>query len=82
MSCAMYPYLVIAYEKVENTEFNVDVSRMKLPIAIKMPIMRAGFGESVSAALISGCLFSVISAIIFSRLAQAFLPDIDSLYFV
>ena len=54
MSCAMYPYLIIAYEKVENTEFNVDVSRMKLPIAIKMPIMRAGFGESVSAALISG----------------------------
>ena len=54
MSCAMYPYLVIAYEKVENTEFNVDVSRMKLPIAIKMPIKRAGFGESVSAALISG----------------------------
>ena len=82
MSCAMYPYLIIAYEKVENTEFNVDVSRMKLPIAIKMPIKRAGFGESVSAALISGRLFSVISAIIFSRLAQAFLPDIDSLYFV
>lgn len=82
MSCAMYPYLIIAYEKVENTEFNVDVSRMKLPIAIKMPIKRAGFGESVSAALISGWLFSVISAIIFSRLAQAFLPDIDILYFV
>ena len=54
MSCAIYPYLIIAYEKIENTEFNVDVSRMKLPIAIKMPIMRTGFGESVSAALISG----------------------------
>jgi len=47
-------YLIIAYEKIENTEFNVEVSRMKLPIAIKMPIMRAGFGESVSPVLISG----------------------------
>ena len=82
MSCAMYPYLIIAYEKVENTEFNVDVSRMKLPIAIKMPIKRAGFGESVSAALISSRLFSVISAIIFSRLAQAFLLYIDRRYLV
>ena len=54
MSCAIYSYPKIAYEKIENTDFNVDVSRMKLPIAIKMPIMRTGFGESVSAALISG----------------------------
>ena len=54
MSCAKYSYLVIAHEKIENTEFNVEVSRMKLPIAIKIPIMRAGFGELVSATLISG----------------------------
>ena len=54
MPCEIYYYIIIAYEKIENTEFNVDVSRMKLPIAIKMPIMRAGFGESVSAVLISG----------------------------
>ena len=54
MPCEIYYYIIIAYEKIENTESNVDVSRMKLPIAIKMPIMRAGFGESVSAVLISG----------------------------
>ena len=56
----------IVQENIENIEFKVDVNSTKLPMAIKIPIMIAGFGELLSTPVVSNWLFSGISLIISS----------------
>ena len=58
----------IVQENIDNIEFKVDVNSTKLPMAIKMPIMIAGFGELLSTPVLSNWLFSGISLIIYSIL--------------
>ena len=55
---------LIVQENIENIEFKVDVNSTKLPMAIKMPIMIAGFGELLSTPVVSNWLSSGISLII------------------
>ena len=73
---------LISQENIENIEFKVEVKRTKLPIAIKIPIMIAGFGESLSAPLVSSWLFFVMNLIFFLMIVSCLLTDIRNLWLV
>ena len=55
----------IVQENIDNIEFKVDVNSTKLPMAIKIPIMIAGFGELLSTPVLSNWLLSGMRFIIY-----------------